>query len=112
MQAGVSVTAWVFGHQIFDMVGLMLHPLLFFAWIYVLTLTSVPAWSYFTTLVVVGFYTSGLGYLVRVEGMDEGQQPRVTCCWGCATCSSRLGHQQLRSSSAQQPPWQCAWHTR
>ncbi len=67
LQAGVSVTAWVFGHQLFDMVGLMLHPILFFAWIYVLTLTPLPTWSYFTTLVVVGFYTSGLGYLVRVD---------------------------------------------
>jgi hypothetical protein len=64
VQAGVSVTAWVFGHQLIDLVGLMLHPILFFSWMYVLTLTPVPAWSYFTTLAVVGIYTSGLGYLV------------------------------------------------
>jgi hypothetical protein len=75
----VSVTAWVFGHQIFDMVGLMLHPLLFFAWIYVLTLTPVPAWSYFTTLVVVGFYTSGLGYLVRAGHGRNGRRSTTTC---------------------------------
>lgn len=60
----MSVTAWVLGHQLIDLVGLMLHPILFFAWMYVLTLTPVPAWSYFTTLAVVGIYTSGLGYLV------------------------------------------------
>lgn len=74
LQAGVSVTAWVLGHQIFDMVGLMLHPMLFFAWIYVLTLTPVPQWSYFTTLVAVGFYTSGLGYLVRAYAKPEVAQ--------------------------------------
>lgn len=51
--------------QVVDMFGLLLHPLLFYAWMYVLTLTPVPAWSYFTTLVAVGFYTSGIGYLVR-----------------------------------------------
>lgn len=65
MQAGVSVTSWVFGHQVIDMVGLVLHPLLFFAWMYVLTLTPVPAETYLLTLGLVGFYTSGLGYLVR-----------------------------------------------
>ena len=64
VQAGVSVTAWVFGHQLVDLVGLMLHPMLFFAWMYVLVLTPVPAWSYFTTLTAVSIYTSGLGYLV------------------------------------------------
>lgn len=64
VQAGVSVTAWVFGHQLIDLVGLMLHPMLFFAWMYVLVLTPVPAWSYFTTLTAVSIYTSGLGYLV------------------------------------------------
>jgi hypothetical protein len=31
---------------------------------YVLVLTPVPAWSYFTTLTAVSIYTSGLGYLV------------------------------------------------
>lgn len=62
----MSVTAWVFGHQLLDLVGLMLHPLMFFAWMYVLTLTPVPALAYYLTLAVVGFYTSGLGYLVRL----------------------------------------------
>lgn len=66
MQAGVRVSAWVFGHQLIDMVGLTLHPVLFYAWMYVLTLTPVPAWSYFITLMAVGVYTSGLGYLVRL----------------------------------------------
>jgi len=66
VQAGVRVTAWVFGRQLIDMVGLTLHPVLFFAWMYVLTLTPVPAWSYFITLMAVGVYTSGLGYLVRI----------------------------------------------
>lgn len=59
------MTSWVFGHQVIDMVGLVLHPLLFFAWMYVLTLTPVPAETYLSTLGLVGFYTSGLGYLVR-----------------------------------------------
>lgn len=66
LQAGVSVTAWVFGHQLYDLVGVFLHPALFFAWMYVLTLTQVPAWSYYVTLLVVGFYTTSLGYLVSV----------------------------------------------
>lgn len=43
---------------------LLLHPAVFFAWLYVLTLTHVPAWSYYIVLLVVGWYTSGLGYLV------------------------------------------------
>lgn len=47
------------------MMGMVLHPLLFFAWMYVLTLTPVPADVYLLTLCLVGFYTSGLGYLVR-----------------------------------------------
>lgn len=71
LQAGVSVAAWVFGHQIIDLVGLVLHPMLFFAWMYVLTLTPVPAWSYFTTLAAVGVYTSGLGYLVSHVGVCD-----------------------------------------
>jgi hypothetical protein len=52
VQAGVSVTAWVFGHQLIDLVGLMLHPMLFIAWMYVLVLTPVQA-CYFTTLTAV-----------------------------------------------------------
>lgn len=64
LQGGVAVTAWVFGHHLFDLIGLLLHPALFFAWMYVLTLTPVPAWSYYIVLLVVGYYTSGLGYLV------------------------------------------------
>lgn len=64
-QAGVSVTAWVFGHQLYELLGLLLHPLVFFIWMYVLTLTQVPVWSYYLTLFLVGYYTSSLGYLVR-----------------------------------------------
>jgi hypothetical protein len=48
--------------------------MLFFAWMYVLTLTPVPAWSYFITLVAVGVYTSGLGYLVRQQRRGRGAQ--------------------------------------
>jgi ABC-type phosphate/phosphonate transport system ATPase subunit len=65
-QGGISVTAWVYGHQIFDILGLLIHPALFFAWMYVLTLTPVPWWSYYIVLLVVGWYTSGLGYLVSL----------------------------------------------
>lgn len=79
----MSVTAWVFGHQCYEIVSLLLHPLFFFAWMYVLTLTPVPAWSYYITLVVVGFYTSGLGYLVRggraaTSQRRAGVWPQVT----------------------------------
>lgn len=65
-QAGVSATAWVFGHQIFDIAAMLLHPALFYAWMYVLTLSPVPAWSYYIVLLVVGWYTTGLGYLVSI----------------------------------------------
>jgi hypothetical protein len=54
----------VFGHQIFDCLGLLLHPALFFAWLYVLTLSPVPAGAYYMALVAVGWYCSGVGYLV------------------------------------------------
>ncbi|WIA22163.1 hypothetical protein OEZ85_004499 [Tetradesmus obliquus] len=63
---GVSVIAWVFGHQIFDCLGLLLHPALFFAWLYVLTLSPVPAGAYYMALVAVGWYCSGVGYLVSM----------------------------------------------
>lgn len=65
-QGGVSVSAWVFGHQLFDLLGLLLHPATFYAWLYVLTLSQVPMWSYYTVLVLLGWYTSGIGYLVSL----------------------------------------------
>ncbi|KAF8058431.1 ABCG25 [Scenedesmus sp. PABB004] len=65
-QAGVSVTAWVVGHMLFDVVGLLLHPALFFAWLYVVTLSPVPPLTYYSTIVVVGWYASGMGYLVSL----------------------------------------------
>jgi hypothetical protein len=40
-QGGVAVSAWVFGHQVFDLLGLLLHPATFYAWLYVLTLSQV-----------------------------------------------------------------------
>ncbi len=83
----MSVTAWVFGHQLTDLVGLMLHPILFFSWMYVLTLTPVPAWSYFTTLASVGFYTSGLGYLVSPFC---GQHLAGTAVSSSLSCRSNL----------------------
>jgi hypothetical protein len=64
LQGGVSTVAWVLGHQIFDLLGLLLQPALMFAWLYVLTLPSVSAGTYYSTLALVGWYTSGLGYLV------------------------------------------------
>jgi hypothetical protein len=64
LQGGVSVFAWVAGHMMFDLLGLLLHPALFFAWLYVLTLSHVPAYAYYMALVSVGGYTSGVGYLV------------------------------------------------
>jgi hypothetical protein len=64
LQGGVRVIAWVFGHQVFDMLSLLLHPALFFAWLYVLTLSPVPAYAYYMALVAIGWYTSGVGYLV------------------------------------------------
>eukprot|EP00775_Hariotina_reticulata_P007451 gene7451-7661_t len=63
---GVAASAWVFGHQIHDFIGLLLHPAVFFAWLYVLTLTTVPAWSYYLVLLLIGGYTTGLGYLVSL----------------------------------------------
>jgi hypothetical protein len=42
-----------------------MHPAVFFAWLYMLTLTTVPAWSYYLVLLLIGGYTTGLGYLVR-----------------------------------------------
>jgi hypothetical protein len=54
----------VLGHQIFDLLGLLLQPALMFAWLYVLTLPNVSAVTYYSTLALVGWYTSGLGYLV------------------------------------------------
>jgi hypothetical protein len=63
-QGGVSTVAWVLGHQIFDLLGLLLQPALMFAWLYVLTLPNVSAVTYYSTLALVGWYTSGLGYLV------------------------------------------------
>ncbi|WIA38572.1 hypothetical protein OEZ86_001885 [Tetradesmus obliquus] len=66
-QGGVSVTAWVLGHQLFDLLGLLLAPALMFAWLYVLTLPSVSAGTYYSSLALVGWYTSGLGYLVSLS---------------------------------------------
>jgi uncharacterized membrane-anchored protein len=43
LQGGVAVSAWVFGHQLFDILGLLLHPATFYAWLYVLTLSQVRA---------------------------------------------------------------------
>ncbi|KAF6261487.1 hypothetical protein COO60DRAFT_775152 [Scenedesmus sp. NREL 46B-D3] len=65
-QGGVAVSAWVFGHQAFDILGLLLHPAAFYSWLYVLTLSQVPMWSYYFVLVLLGWYTSGLGYLVSM----------------------------------------------
>lgn len=73
MQAGVSVMAWVLGHQLHDVIGLVMHPALFYAWLYVMTLSPIPAACYYSVLVCVGWYTSGLGYLVRL----------VVCCVEC-----------------------------
>lgn len=60
------MVAWVVGHQVFDILALLLQPALFFAWLYVLTLPPIGAVTYYSVLVLVGWYTSGLGYLVSI----------------------------------------------
>jgi hypothetical protein len=71
----VSSVAWVLGHQIFDLLGLLLQPALMFAWLYVLTLPSVSAFTYYSSLALVGWYTSGLGYLVSRQGWLKAHWP-------------------------------------
>jgi hypothetical protein len=84
-QGGVSTVAWVLGHQIFDLLGLLLQPALMFAWLYVLTLPSVAALTYYSTLALVGWYTSSLGYLVSTMTW------LFTCCID-ACCGTGPGH--------------------
>ncbi|KAF8061902.1 ABCG21 [Scenedesmus sp. PABB004] len=63
---GVSALAWVLGHVLFDLLGLLLQPLVFFSSLYVLTLPLVPPRAYLSVLVLVGWYCSGVGYLVSL----------------------------------------------
>jgi hypothetical protein len=37
------VSAWVFGNQLFDVLGLLLHPAAFYSWLYVITLSQVKS---------------------------------------------------------------------
>lgn len=80
------MVAWVVGHQIFDILALVLQPALFFAWLYVLTLPPIGAVTYYSVLMLVGWYTSGLGYLVSV-GTSLSWLLSAMCCCCCDICS-------------------------
>lgn len=55
------------------------QPALFFAWLYVMTLPPMSALTYYLVLVAVGWYTSGLGFLISLLFA-----PRVTLLAGLA----------------------------
>ena len=66
LQAGVKVVSYVLGRQLFDLLNLTLQTALFLGWLYVLVVPPIGSLPYFSVLLAVAWYSSGLGYLVSI----------------------------------------------
>ena len=66
VQAGVRVTSYLLGQQLFDLITLVIHTGMFQGWLYVLAHPPIDSPAYFLVLLLIGWYTTALGYLVSM----------------------------------------------
>jgi hypothetical protein len=62
----VKVLAYVLGRQVYDLLPLALQTLVFLCWMYIMAYPPLPLQSYYTILLLVGWYVTGLAYLVAM----------------------------------------------